>query len=113
MEEQRPNALRRGFAAVDWYGMSNYLFILPAVALFLTFNVYPYFKVFQLSFYEWNGISGLPQFVGLANFHDIIFDNAAWWQSVRNVVYITVLALTFQNGLALLLAWLVDQDVRR
>ncbi|MBV9080734.1 MAG: sugar ABC transporter permease, partial [Elusimicrobia bacterium] len=110
--EERPSSVRRAVLSIDWHGLSNYLFILPAVGLFLTFNVYPYYKVFQLSFYSWNGISGSPKLVWLYNFKDILFDNPAWWLSIRNVVYITFLALTFQNGLALLLAWIVDQDIR-
>ncbi len=110
--EQKAGTMRRFFSSVDWYGMSNYLFVLPAVAMFLTFNIYPYFKVFQLSVYEWNGISGSPHFVGLANFKDILFDNPSWWLSIKNATYITFLALTVQNSLALLLAWIVDHDIK-
>lgn len=104
--------MQRAIAGVDWRGMSNYLFVLPAVAMFVTFNIYPYFKVFQLSVYEWNGISGTPTFVGLWNFKDILFDNPAWWVSMKNATYITFLALTVQNFVALVLAWLVDQDIK-
>lgn len=111
--ESQPIALKKTLRSLlDWGTMSNYLFILPAVAMFLTFNVYPYFKVFQLSVYSWNGISGAPLFVGLENFKDILFDNPAWWASMRNALYITLLALTIQNGVALLLAWLVDRDIK-
>lgn len=95
-----------------WDLTSNYVFILPAVLMFLTFNVYPYFRVIVLSFQEWNGISGTPLFVAFGNYKDIIFDNPAWWHSVRNAAYVTFLALTLQNSLALLLAWIVDRDIR-
>jgi raffinose/stachyose/melibiose transport system permease protein len=111
--EKSSNAWKRTLnTLLDWRMMSNYLFILPAVAMFLTFNVYPYFKVFQLSVFQWNGISGHPKFVGLANFKDIFLDNPAWWASMRNALYITALALTIQNGVALLLAWIVDRDIK-
>src|SRR5205085_3501113 len=51
-------------------------------------------------------------FVGFANYRDIIFDNASWWVSMENAAYVTGLALTVQNGVALMLAWLVDRDIR-
>ena len=107
------NAFRRTAAVFNWPLLSNYLFVLPAVAMFVTFNLYPYYKVFQLSVFQWNGISpGGGVFVGLANFKDILFDNPSWWISFKNVTYVTLLALTLQNGLALVLAWIVDRDIK-
>ena len=97
---------------LNWPTLSNYAFVLPAVAMFITFNLYPYIQVVYLSFFEANGISPHKVFVGLANFKDILFDNPTWWLSMRNAGYITLLALTLQNGLALVLAWLVDRDIR-
>ena len=90
----------------------NYLFILPAYLLFFTFSVYPFFKVFQLSTTSWDGISPQAPFVGLANFRDLVTDNPVFWLSMKNAFIITVLALTVQNLLALLLAYLCDRDIR-
>ncbi len=90
----------------------NYFFILPAIVMFATFSIYPFFKVFQLSAYEWDGISSTMRFVGLANFWDIFRHNTVWWTSVWNAVYVTLLALTFQNILALLLALACDRKIR-
>jgi raffinose/stachyose/melibiose transport system permease protein len=86
--------------------LTNYLFILPAIAIFSLFYIYPFFKVFQLSLSRWNGISFRPEaFVGLAHFKELIFrDPVRWWVSVVQAGYITLWALTFQNILALLLA---------
>jgi ABC-type sugar transport system permease subunit len=90
----------------------GYLFVVPAIAMLGLFYVYPFFKVLQLSFYEWDGISLTMQFVGLSQFKDIIFANAAWWQSMWHAAYITILALVFQNGLALVLALMVDRGIK-
>jgi len=76
------------------------------------FYIYPFLKVFQLSFFEWDGISPKMHFVGLAQFHDIIFLNPSWWQSMWHAAYITLLALVFQNGLALVLALIVDHGIK-
>ena len=90
----------------------NYFFVLPAVIMFAVFSFYPFFKVFQLSVYEWDGISSMIRFVGLANFWDIFRHNGVWWTSIWNAIYITLLALTFQNVLALLLALVCDRGIR-
>ena len=90
----------------------NYLFILPALAVFATFSVYPFVKVFQLSLMDWDGISRHMQFVGLANFREVLLHDRIWWQSFWQAGYITLLALTLQNGLALLLAMAVNRDIR-
>ncbi len=86
--------------------------MVPAIILFSVFSVYPILKVFQLSVYEWDGIMPHMTFVGFSNFFDILFHNKIWWQSILNAGYITFLALTFQNCLALFLALCCDRDIR-
>ncbi|GAB1401203.1 sugar ABC transporter permease [Elusimicrobiota bacterium] len=90
----------------------NLVFILPALILFLVFNFYPLIRTFQLSFYQWNGIDKDMIFVGFAQYKDILFNNPAFWKSMLNAGYVTLLALTLQNGLALLLALLVNRQIR-
>jgi ABC-type sugar transport system permease subunit len=90
----------------------NYFFVLPAIVMLGLFYIYPFFKVLQLSLYEWDGISPNMIFVGLSQFKDIIFNNPSWWQGMWHATYITLLALVFQNGLALLLALIVDRGIK-
>ncbi len=93
--------------------LGNYLFVLPALILFAIFSVYPFFKVFQLSFSDWDGISPALNYVGFENFKDLFFDNSVFWHSMQNAFYVTFLALTVQNLLALTLALACDRDIRR
>lgn len=90
----------------------NYLFVLPALCMFFTFSVYPFYKVLSLSLFDWNGIDLTMQFVGSANFKEVLFESRTWWVSFRNAGYITLLALIFQNSLALFLALAVNKDLR-
>lgn len=90
----------------------NLVFILPALILFLIFNFYPLIRTFQLSFFQWNGIDKDMVFIGLAQYKDILFNNPAFWKSMLNAGYVTLLALTLQNGLALLLALLVNRQIK-
>ncbi len=92
--------------------IGSYFFVVPAVFLFLTFSLYPFIKVFQLSVTDWDGISPEMTLVGLHNFKDLIMDNPVFWLSMRNVVFVTFLALTAQNLLALLLALLCDREIK-
>jgi ABC-type sugar transport system permease subunit len=50
-------------------------------------------------------------YIGLGNFKEIIQDKI-WWNSMLNAGYITLIALTFQNALAFLLAWACDREIR-
>ena len=90
----------------------NLLFIVPALVLFLVFNLYPLLRTIQLSFFEWNGIDKDMLFIGFAQYKHIIFSNPAFWKSMWNAAYITLLCLTLQNGLALLLAILVNRQIK-
>ena len=91
--------------------LQNYIFILPALILFATFYIYPVYKVFELSLFEYDGISPQKYFIGLSNFKDAMV-NKIWWGSMWNAAYITILALIFQNALALILALIVDKDIK-
>jgi raffinose/stachyose/melibiose transport system permease protein len=90
---------------------TTYLFVVPAFLLFTVFSLYPFLKVFQLSIFEWDGISKSMDFVGIGNFAGAVRDNS-WWTSMRNAGVITLLAMTVQNGLALALALIIDREIR-
>jgi len=92
--------------------LENYTFVLPAVAIFSIFYLIPFIWVFQLGMFEWDGILPTKIFVGLGNFKEILFQDSSWWQAMRNAGYITLIALTFQNALAFLMAWACDREIR-
>ena len=92
--------------------LENYIFVLPAVSIFLIFYVIPFFWVFQLGLYDWDGIMPTKTLIGLGNFKEIFTQDTSWWQAMWNAGYITIIALTFQNILAFLLAWACDREIR-
>ncbi|MDD5246307.1 MAG: sugar ABC transporter permease [Candidatus Omnitrophica bacterium] len=92
--------------------LENYTFVLPAVLIFGIFYIIPFIWVFQLGLFEWDGIMPTKIFVGLENFKEIFSADPSWWQSMRNAGYITLIALTFQNALAFLLAWACDREIK-
>ena len=90
-----------------------YLFLLPALLLFVTFSVYPFFLLTYTSLFEWDGIGRLTmtQFVGFSNYWDVIARDHVFWRSFLQAGYITGLALTLQNALALILAMAVNRKL--
>jgi len=92
--------------------LESYILVLPAVLIFSVFYVIPFIWIFQLSLTNWDGILPTKTFIALANFKEIIFQDSNWWQAMRNAGYITLIALTFQNALAFLLAWACDSQIR-
>jgi ABC-type sugar transport system permease subunit len=92
--------------------LENYVFVLPSVVIFSIFYIIPFIWVFQLGLFEWDGISVNKVFVGLGNFKEIFFQDVNWWHSMWNASYITLIALTFQNILAFMLAWACDREIK-
>ncbi|MBD3263785.1 MAG: ABC transporter permease subunit [Candidatus Omnitrophica bacterium] len=89
----------------------NFSFVLPALLIFSTFYLYPFFYTFVLSFQRGDGIY-FSEFVGLANFQEILFHDKEWWRTMYNGAFITFWALTFQNILAFILALGVDKTIK-
>ena len=80
----------------------SYLFVLPALLLYLTFVLRPTVQVFVLSLYEWNGISAVREWVGLANFRKLLSDRIFWQAFQHNLVWMVV--IIFFNVLVGLIA---------
>ncbi|MBI3314933.1 MAG: sugar ABC transporter permease [Candidatus Omnitrophica bacterium] len=97
-------------AAVARDHLENSLFVAPAVAIFCIFYIYPFYKMINLSLFEWKGI-GPMHFVGLANYKELMGDHL-WWDSIGHAGYVTLIALTFQNLLAFALALACDREIR-
>ena len=89
-------------AAIFKDNLQNFFFVVPALAIFCIFYIYPFYKMINLSFYDWRGI-GPMYFIGLQNYKELASDHL-WWDSMWHAGYITLIALTFQNALAFALA---------
>ena len=88
--------------------LGGYAFIAPAFLVLLAFLLVPAVWVFGLSLFRWDLIADNPTFVGLANFERLLLRDDLWWQSVRQTVYYTAVAVPAGMALGLLLAVLLD-----
>lgn len=83
----------------------GYAFIVPIVAFFLVFVLYPFARSFYISLTQYSGF-GVPKFVGLANFQHLL-DDPVFWKSLRTTVIFTLTSTVLQTVLPLLLAVLL------
>jgi len=72
----------------NWINTS--LFFLPALVIYVLFFLYPAIESFRLSFFRLTGLGVKKQFIGLANFKEILLYDRIFWSSVGNTVIIIV-----------------------
>lgn len=82
---------------------SAYFYLLPSLALFATFILYPVVFIIKNSFYEWDGFSVDKKFIKFDNFIDIL-NNGYLPTVLRNFVIFAALTLFLQAFLGLIYA---------
>jgi raffinose/stachyose/melibiose transport system permease protein len=90
--------------------LTIFLFLLPAVALFLIFVLYPIIQSIYYSLFNWKGFGPAVDYVGLENFKNILSDEA-FLQGLKNALLIVVFSLVIQLPLSLMLAVFVGRDL--
>jgi len=86
-----------------------FFFLSPFLAGFLVFMVYPLIYAFNLSLYRKKLVGGTT-FVGLANYVKA-FQDASFWEGVKNVLVFGAMQIPVMLGLALLFATLIDSGI--
>lgn len=100
---RRPPRLRR------W--LTGWLFVLPAVALFLLMGAYTIASGFLLSFAKWNGFTPEWFWVGLKNYADLLYADLtlapelrrAAWHTLQVMVAVPLLTVAVSLPLAVML----------
>jgi len=87
-----------------------FLFLLPAIILFLLFVIYPIFRSVYYSTFDWKGLGAPVDNIGIENYRRILTDEV-FLKSVKNVVIIIVLSLVLQLPAAIVLATIVGRDL--
>lgn len=83
--------------------------LLPGLALFLLFKVYPTIQIFQKSLYMWTGVGDEPRFVGLQNFADMFRDDV-FLLALRNTGFLMLIVPVLTLLIALVNASLLTQS---
>ena len=84
------------------------VFLLPFLVLYLGFTVWPLLATILYSFFDWDGIQPLTQFVGLDNYAKILTD-PLFWSAFRNTLVFAILNTVVKLPLTLLVAVLLTR----
>lgn len=84
-----------------------YLFLLPAILIFVVFYLQPIVTVFLTSFTKWDGFNS-PHFIGLANYLSML-RSQTFLLSLKNLLLWTVIAGTLHMGFGVLVALILYQ----
>ncbi len=123
--ESRPDAAPRRTPWDNWrhalstarqgradHALMGYLFILPALALYLTFSGYPLIRGLLIAFSDYRYLIPDHQpFNGIANFVEMAGD-PLFWESFGRSLYYTVIYTPLNIGLGLLIAVLISKVLR-
>ena len=104
--------LKRGTGAPRRFQdtLTIFLFLLPALVLFLLFVIYPIFQSIYYSLFDWKGFGPAEDFVGLENFKNILSDKV-FMIALRNALLLIVFSIGIQLPLSLMLAVMVGRDL--
>lgn len=89
----------------------GYLYLIPFLIFFGTFVVYPIFRGLQVSFTNWD-IVNPPQFVGLANYQRLLFDDTLFVTCLKNTVYYVFMYVPLGILVPMLLGELLFEPIR-
>ena len=104
MSKRAPQVHRKGRDA-----LVAYLFLAPALSVFLAFLAVPLALTIGLSFVDWSGITlNSMKWAGLLNYTRI-FHDALFWQSLKNNMIFLALGMTLIVALGLFVAVLLEQ----
>jgi multiple sugar transport system permease protein len=102
-------APQRGWWARNQRALAPWLFLAPGVAFFAVYVIWPIAQSFNISFYDWDGLSA-PRFVGTRNYERLANDPAFYTSLANNVRWLLLYLLAIPAGL--FIALFLNQKVR-
>ncbi|KAF5437870.1 multiple sugar transport system permease protein, partial [Candidatus Methanophagaceae archaeon] len=89
----------------------GYSFLSPWVISFIVFGLYPMVVSFYYSLCHFD-VLRIPQFIGVANYSDLLFDDPHFWKSIWNTLFYTLIRTPLSIAGSLLLAVLLNNAIR-
>lgn len=91
--------------------LKGWVYLAPAALIYATFAILPALNTIQLSLLDWDGV-GVPEWVGLANYLEIL-QNPALYRSVGHALVLIVFFSVIPVCVGLLMTALLLGKVRR
>jgi multiple sugar transport system permease protein len=91
--------------------LTGYLFVSPWILSLIVFTAYPMIASIYFSMTRYNVLNP-PQWIGLANFHEMFFVDPLYWTSVWNTFFYVIISVPLGVAFGLFLALLLNQNVK-
>ncbi|NJN43312.1 MAG: sugar ABC transporter permease [Anaerolineae bacterium] len=91
--------------------LNAYLYIMPALVMYLVFFIWPFIQLIWLSLHEWNGY-GPKEFIGFLNYQKLFVDKQFWLAFQHNLSW-TFSAVFIPVSIGLFLALLLSRSPMR
>jgi multiple sugar transport system permease protein len=89
--------------------IAPYLYVAPAAAVILTFNIIPILYAFYMSFFDWGIVKGA--YVGFENYVALVHD-PVFWQSLLNTIWFVLGVVPLGIAAALAVSVLLTRKIR-
>src|SRR5258708_13490271 len=106
----RPGVRRAGYDAARRQAWAGYLFIAPAMLIFLVFSLLPVAYALYLSFTNYDVFTKMD-WIGTTNYEDV-FQDELFWRALINTVTYTAWSIPLSMAIGLGLALLLNQKLR-
>ncbi len=107
MKKKQSFFLRRFFQSEY---LQAFLFLLPAMIILFTFNYYPIFSIFKLSFFKWENFAPVKTFIGLENYITLLH-TPRFWNSLKVTFNYTTVVTFASIGISLILAVILNKKL--
>ncbi|ASV88714.1 binding-protein-dependent transport system inner membrane component family protein (plasmid) [Ochrobactrum quorumnocens] len=87
------------------------ILLIPALAIYGVFALYPMLDIIVMSFQKWNGLDPERRFVGFSNYSAIFTTDPVFWVAFKNTIIWTLLSLIIPPVVGLLLALSLNQKI--
>jgi ABC-type sugar transport system permease subunit len=98
----------KGKKSIDW---PAYLFMLPALIIYISVIVFPVFYSLYVSLHKWNGI-GEMEFIGLSNYVKLITQDDIFLIAIKNNAIWIVLTVAFITAISLGFAVILNKQFK-
>lgn len=106
------SARRKPLRQQLWEARRCYLLMVPGLVLIAMFSIYPVVMSWYYSFLNWDGVQQAKEWVGLANFRELLHDSY-FWSALGRSLWFAGVASPIELGLSLLIAILLNDRAMR
>ena len=93
----------------DW---TPYVFLIAPLALYTIFMIFPTVYSFFISLHNWDGLSGVREFIGLDNYVEVLTEDEIFKVSIANNVRWAILSEIIPIVLGLVMAFVFNSKMK-